>query len=168
MLKNDGIPTREEYETILPTPERMKKGPVAIIECFQDIPCDPCVTACPTKAIHMQSGITDKPHLEEKRCTGCGICITGCPGLAIFVLDRSKSERTSILTVPYEMIPLPKTGDVVIGLDRSGKPVCEVKVLRVGGCKKHDRTSAITFELPREFDMDVRAIRVKSGKGVGK
>ncbi|HNV72562.1 MAG TPA: 4Fe-4S ferredoxin, partial [Candidatus Ozemobacteraceae bacterium] len=74
MLKNDGIPTREEYETILPTPERMKKGPVAIIECFQDIPCDPCVTACPTKAIHMQSGITDKPHLEEKRCTGCGMC----------------------------------------------------------------------------------------------
>ena len=163
MLKHDGIPTREELQVIMPTPERLEKGPVAIIECFQDIPCDPCVGACPVKAIHMESGITAMPHLEEKRCTGCGICITGCPGLAIFVLNMAHSKKMATLSIPYEMLPVPRMGDIVLGLDRTGKAVCEVKVLRVGSYKKHDRTWAVTIELPKELAMDVRGIKVTKG-----
>ena len=164
MLKNDGIPSPEELKDILPSKERFEKGPVAIIECFQDIPCDPCVSACPSHAISMQAGITDKPNLNAQKCTGCRLCIAGCPGLAIFVVDMTHSKNTATLSLPYELLPLPKVGEIVKGLDRSGKAVCEVKVLNVLSAKKFDKTNVITVELPKAHAMNVRAIKVEKGK----
>ena len=35
----------------IPSEERMKLGPVACIECLQQIPCNPCEEACPRGAI---------------------------------------------------------------------------------------------------------------------
>lgn len=169
MLKNDGIPSPEELAPITPTPERLEKGPVAIIECFQDIPCDPCVSSCFKKAIVMKEGITDKPHLISDLCVGCGICVPSCPGLAIFILDMKHSARSAKLTLPYELLPVPKEGDVVMGLDRSGKPVCEVKVLKVTSSKKYEKTYAVTIELPKGQAMNVRGIKVPAkAKGKGK
>ncbi|MBF0409601.1 MAG: 4Fe-4S binding protein [Candidatus Riflebacteria bacterium] len=164
MLKNDGIPSFEELQTVMPAPERLAKGPVAIIECFQDIPCDPCVISCPKHAILMKSGITDKPKLEPQLCIGCTICVNSCPGLAIFVVDMTHSEKSAALTLPYEMLPVPKVGDIVAGLDRNGKQVCEVKVLRASSNKKYDKTWAITIELPKTHVNDIRGIRVAAGK----
>jgi len=160
MLINDGIITREELATVLPTDDRFKKGPVAIIECLQDIPCDPCVSSCPSKAISMKSGITDRPVLDAARCIGCGLCVPRCPGLAIVVLDMTHAQRSAALSLPYEMQPVPKVGQVVKGLDRTGKPVCEAKVLKVLSAKKFDRTHVVTIEIPKDRALDVRAIRV--------
>ncbi|MBF0498709.1 MAG: 4Fe-4S binding protein [Candidatus Riflebacteria bacterium] len=167
MLKNDGIPSQEELAPITPTPARFEKGPVALIECFQDIPCDPCVGACPKHAIIMKDGITDKPHLMPDLCSGCGLCVAKCPGLAIFVLDMAYSPRYAKLSLPYELIPVPKVGDVVNGLDRTGKAVCEVKVLKVITGKQFDHTHVVTIELPKSQAMNVRGIKV-SPKGKGK
>lgn len=160
MLINDGIITREELATVLPSDERFKKGPVAIIECLQDIPCDPCVSSCPKKAITMKSGITDRPKLDEVKCIGCGLCVPRCPGLAIVVLDMTHAARSAALSLPYELHPVPKVGQVVKGLDRTGKAVCEAKVLKVLSAPKFDRTHVITIEIPKDRALDVRAIRV--------
>lgn len=162
MLKHDGIPTADELQLIMPSAERLAKGPVAIIECFQDIPCDPCVAACPCKAISMKDGITDRPHLDADRCTGCTMCVAGCPGLAIFVLNENHSSTHAALTLPHELFPLPKVGDTVTGLDRAGREVGTVKVLRILNTPKQDRTAVITVEVPKAMAMQVRAIRVSA------
>ena len=39
--KSTGIITKEDIA--IPSEERLKKGPVVIIECVENIPCNPCV-----------------------------------------------------------------------------------------------------------------------------
>lgn len=163
MLIKDGVLSPEELQSILPDPERLAKGPVAIIECLQDIPCDPCVAACPVHAISMQTGITDRPRLDQNTCTGCGVCIASCPGLAIFVVNTSAAGATATISLSYELLPLPAVGEMVTALDRTGKPVCEAKVTRVINIKKYDHTYVVTLEIPRESVMEVRAIRCNKG-----
>ena len=163
MLKNDGIITQDELAPILPSEARMSKGPVAIIECIQDIPCDPCVAACPTHAITMKEGIADRPRLNEEACTGCSLCVAKCPGLAIFIVHRDYSETTCAITLPHELLPVPQKGETVDALDRAGKIVGAATVLRVMGGPKFDRTQVVTIEVPKEQAMQVRAVRVRKG-----
>lgn len=94
----------------IPTPERLERDPVACIECVQCIPCNPCETACPQKAITVGTPITTLPWLDEDKCNGCGICITRCPGLAIFNLHKNYSDTTALVSFPYEYVPLPVKG----------------------------------------------------------
>jgi len=47
---------------LLPPEERLKKGPVAILECPEQIPCNICVSYCGLKAIKMDK-ITDIPRV---------------------------------------------------------------------------------------------------------
>lgn len=56
-----------------------------VIECTQNIPCNPCQDACPKHCIRIGSNITALPSIDEsKQCTGCGMCIASCSGQAIF------------------------------------------------------------------------------------
>lgn len=77
-----GIPSAEELRGAsgIPSQERMKKGPVAVIECVQEIPCNPCENACPFGAIKIGDPITNLPVLDGEKCTGCGTCVAMCPG----------------------------------------------------------------------------------------
>ena len=72
-------------ENVSPCEERVTRGGCAILECFQKIPCDPCVDACPHGAITIEGNINDMPVLDFDKCNGCGLCVSKCPGLAIFV-----------------------------------------------------------------------------------
>jgi Fe-S-cluster-containing hydrogenase component 2 len=143
----------------VPTKKRMGKGPVAIIECVQEIPCDPCVDSCRQGAITIGEDITQLPQLMEDKCTGCGICIAGCPGQAIFVVDLNYSKQKALLMIPYEFYPLPKADSKVKALDREGKVVGEAKVLKVMNPKKNDRTPVISLLVPKELAMEIRNIR---------
>lgn len=161
MLKNTGIITNEELKPVLPTQTRLEKGPVAIIECLQDIPCDPCVSACPVKAIQMQSGITDRPQLDFETCTGCGACVPKCPGLAIFIVNMKHSVKgKALLSMSYELLPVPARDQEVDALDRAGKFVCKAKVARVINPPAYDRTAVVTIEVPADRINDIRAIKV--------
>ncbi len=103
-LKTTGILCGEELLKCpgMPTRKRMEQGPVAIIECIQEIPCDPCVDACRKGAIQIGEDITRPPRLLEEKCNGCGSCIAECPGLAIFVADLNHSPEEALLKIPYE------------------------------------------------------------------
>ena len=48
-----GIPSEEELKNCfgIPSEERMKKGRVAVIECVQEIPCNPCEGTCPLEPL---------------------------------------------------------------------------------------------------------------------
>ena len=137
-LEKDGVIEFEELEKSpgVPSKKRLRKGPVAVIECIQEIPCDPCVLACPNRAIKIAPSINELPVLIEKRCTGCGSCIPVCPGLAIFLVDETYSDREDLVSLPYEFLPLPKKGDKVDLLNRRGAPVGRGKVARVLNHKK--------------------------------
>lgn len=146
-----GVLTEEDLDT--PSKEQLRSG-VAIIECVQEIPCNPCVDVCPTDAISMED-INAPPRIDYDACTGCGQCVTICPGLACFVVKLENDH--ALVTLPYEMLPLPQKGDRVAALDREGKKIGEAVVRRV----KQGDTPVITIEVEPELAMQVRAIEVE-------
>ena len=158
MLKSTGIPTQKDLESVVPSKERLAKGPVAIMECFEKIPCNPCYTSCKRGAIKEFEDINDRPQLNVDICNGCGVCISNCPGLAIFVVDETYSETEALVKIPYEFSPLPEEGTYVTGLDREGKPVCRAKVVKVQNSKAQDRTPVVAIVVPKELSMVVRCL----------
>ncbi len=159
MLERTGIPTDDDLEKVIPDKERLAKGPVVIIECFQKIPCDPCAISCKLGAIKPFKDINDLPIVDFDKCTGCGICISSCPGLAIFVIDENYSDKKSLIKIPYEMLPLPEKGEDVYALDRAGSVLGKVKVIKV--LKIKNKTNVISLEVPKSMAMKVRSIKVE-------
>ena len=141
---------------LLPPEERLKKGPVVLIECPERIPCNICVSACPYGAISMNS-IIDIPKVDWDKCIGCATCVALCPGLAIFVIDLSQEDK-GYVTVPHEFLPVPKRGEEVTLLGRDGKNLGKGKVVRIF---ERNKTYVITVEVPRELVFEVKAIWVE-------
>lgn len=159
MLERTGIPTDDNLEKVTPDKKRLAKGPVVTIECFQKIPCDPCAISCKLGAIKPFKNINDLPMVDFDKCTGCGICISSCPGLAIFVIDMNYSDEKSLIKLPHEMIPLPEKGEDVYALDRAGSILGKVKVVRV--LKIKNKTNIISLEVPKSMVMKVRSIKME-------
>jgi len=159
VLERTGIPTDDDLEKVTPDKKRLAKGPVVIIECFQKIPCDPCAISCKLGAIKPFKDINDLPIVDFDKCTGCGICISSCPGLAVFVIDMNYSDEKSLIKLPHEMLPLPEKGEDVYALDRAGSILGKVKVVRV--LKIKNKTNIISLEVPKSMVMKVRSIKVE-------
>ncbi len=138
----------------LPSREQLKKG-VAITECIQEIPCNPCVDSCPVQAISMKD-INAPPVVDYDACIACGQCVGICPGLAIFVVKEQNGK--GVLTLPHEFLPEPKKDDVVDTIDREGNIVGTGTVTQV---KKKGKTIVVTIQLDQKDLMNVRHIRVK-------
>jgi Fe-S-cluster-containing hydrogenase component 2 len=134
-LEKTGIPTAEEIVAAFPSAERLAQGPVAVIECFQRIPCNPCATSCPRGAILPFGDINDLPVINYADCNGCTLCITKCPGLAIMVVDMTWKDAAglgrALIKLPYEFRPLPAVGDEVVATDRAGAFVAMAEVVQV-------------------------------------
>ena len=134
---------------------------------------DPCYHSCGFGAIREFESINDIPEVDLDKCTGCGICVGSCPGLAIFVVDETFSETECLIALPYEFIPLPAKGGEVLLLNRAGEEVGKGKVHIVVPGKKPAGTSVIFFSkgLQRELSMEVRNVKVLTegvGRGVSK
>ncbi|QSQ08377.1 Electron transport complex subunit RsxB [Koleobacter methoxysyntrophicus] len=166
-IKKTGTPSWEELKASpgLPDEDRLEKGPVAFIECVQEIPCNPCEEACPFNAIEVGTPITNLPKLNGEKCTGCGLCIAACPGLAIFRVHKNYTDSTSLVEFPFEYYPLPEEGETVNCVNREGKFITKGRVVRVRNPERFDSTPLITVEIPKEFYLEVRSMERKRCKG---
>lgn len=160
MLEKTGVPTADDLQKVSPAPQRLAQGPVAVVECFQRIPCDPCFTACKKGAIKPFADINDLPEFDADRCDGCGLCISACPGLAIFVIHENYGATESLVKLPYEFLPVPQPGDTVQGLDREGQFVANARVVRVQDAPFRDKTLIVWLAVPKGTAMTVRHFRM--------
>ncbi len=161
MLSKSGVPGKKQIEEVMPSKERLAAGPVVIVECFQEIPCDPCYTSCKQGCFQPFEDINDLPQMDFEQCNGCGICIGACPGLAIFIVDESYSDDEALLSIPWEFLPVPGEEDIVEGLNREGKAVGPVRVKKVRLSAKKSTTYVLTLVVPKHLVHEVRSIRVK-------
>jgi thioredoxin reductase/Fe-S-cluster-containing hydrogenase component 2 len=130
-------------------------GPV--LECTQNIPCNPCRDVCPRNCIKIEGSITSLPKFDQKtKCSGCAYCVAACPGQAIFLVDPDIGNGYASVTIPYEFQPLPKEGDEGIGLSRSGREVCQATVIKMRSSLSFDQTNLLTIKVPKEMAMTAR------------
>jgi Fe-S-cluster-containing hydrogenase components 2 len=150
MLEVTGVPTQEQIDSVFPSIERLEKGPVAVIECYQSIPCNPCSTACKFGGIAHMEDINDLPKTDFDKCNGCTLCVSRCPGLSTMVVDYTYSADQALLKIPYEFRPLPAEGETVMGLDREGNEIMPITVVKVMNSKALDRTPVISIAVPKD------------------
>jgi len=156
MLIKTGVPSLAEIKSCFPNESLLLK-PKAIIECYQEIPCNPCSTSCPFGAITMGDDINQKPQLNWDKCTGCGICVYSCPGLAISVVKVEGNN--AIFKIPYEFLPIPKKDEIWDGLSRSGECITSAKIKAVQTSDKQDKTTLVTVEIDKSTLYDFITIR---------
>jgi NADPH-dependent 2,4-dienoyl-CoA reductase/sulfur reductase-like enzyme/NAD-dependent dihydropyrimidine dehydrogenase PreA subunit len=135
------------------------KGLHPVIECTQNIPCNPCMDSCPKQCISIggaDGSITGLPVFDaQKSCTGCGMCVASCSGQAIFLVDEDVGE----VTLPYEFLPLPQKGDTGAALGRDGGEICAAEIVAVKNTAAFDKTVLLTMRVPRQYAMAARFFR---------
>lgn len=165
-IKYNGIPSEEELQgsSCYPNEDIQKERKVVIIECVQEIPCNPCEEACKFGAIYVGKPITNLPQVDFEKCIGCGQCIAKCPGLAIYLLDYNYNEDEAAISFPYEYYPFPNKGEIVKAVNRKGDFVCEGEVIKVRNPKVNECTAVITIAFSKKYYKDVRSIEKIRGE----
>ncbi|MBR0171519.1 MAG: 4Fe-4S ferredoxin [Lachnospiraceae bacterium] len=156
-LESTGIAARDMFEKLLPSKERRKKGPYIVMECYEEIPCNPCVTSCKFGAVKMAE-LNKCPHVDANKCVGCTNCISHCPGLACFMINETIGDGKIEITIPYEMAPVPEKGAVVDALNRKGEVVGKAEIVKVMSGKNMDHTNVITMRVDEDLIYDARNI----------
>ncbi|MEL7603472.1 MAG: 4Fe-4S dicluster domain-containing protein [Bacillota bacterium] len=127
-----------------------------IIECPQQIPCNPCIDACRTGAIRKES-LNALPLYDETKCTGCKQCVAACPGQAIFYLEEDMD--TAYMTFPYEYLPLPVKGQRVTAVDANGSELGMATVEQAANSKAYNLTPLVTIRMPLPEGRGARSIK---------
>ena len=134
-----------------------RAGVHPVIECTQNIPCNPCQDACKFGCIKVGRTITHLPEVDETaKCVGCGMCVASCPGQAIFLVNEDAGDGWATVTMPYELLPLPQKGERGVALGRSGAPVCEAEVVECRTSPAFDQTRLLTIRVPKDAAMKAR------------
>ena len=137
-----------------------RAGVHPVMECSQNIPCNPCQDACPKGCIKIGENITALPAVSDTaECIGCGLCVASCSGQAIFLVNEDLGDGFGQVTLPYEFLPLPGKGDRGMALGRSGEEICEAEVTEVKSMPAFDHTNLLTIKVPKEMVMRARFYR---------
>ncbi len=155
-LLTKGYIATEELKAF-PSASAQIKGVHPVIECTQNIPCNPCQDACMFGYIRVGGDIIRIPEIDmEKKCSGCGMCVASCSGQAIFLVNKDYEPGYASVGIPYEFLPLPEKGAAGKALDRSGNPVCDARVISVKTAPAMDKTALLLMKVPVEYADEAR------------
>jgi Fe-S-cluster-containing hydrogenase component 2 len=139
-------------------------GTHPVIECTQNIPCDPCQDVCPKGCILVGSNITMIPRVDkEKGCSGCALCVGSCPGQAIFLINEKYEEGYGTVGFPYEFLPLPEKGSQGKALDRSGSEICDAEIVDVKNNAAMNKTPMVVMKVPSSEVGRARFFKLEGG-----
>ena len=159
-LLKKGFVSDDEIERFPGVTHRVGVHPV--MECTQNIPCNPCQDACKKGCISIGDNITSLPVVvNDAACINCGMCVASCSGQAIFLVDEDTGDGMATVTLPYEFLPLPEPGTKGKGLGRDGKAVCDAVVVSVKTSKAFDKTNLLTMKVPKEYAMKARFFKAE-------
>jgi thioredoxin reductase/Fe-S-cluster-containing hydrogenase component 2/bacterioferritin-associated ferredoxin len=134
-----------------------------LIRCVQEIPCNPCIEACPQNLISMEGSILSLPEFSGE-CQGCGRCVLACPGLAIQLVinDYDASGDKALVMVPFEFTdretPL---GMELTTTDLEGNVVGKGRVVAVRKREDQDRRRLLLIEVPSTEKLRVAGFRIR-------
>lgn len=161
MLNKDGVATLDQVRSRFPALDTLSR-PKAIIECYENIACNPCSTSCPFDAITIGEDINNLPVVNFDKCTGCGVCVYSCPGLAIIV-SRIKDNKAQF-KIPYEFLPYPKANEVWNAVNREGKVIGEATIDKVDNNDRQDKTLLVHVSVNKDLLYDFVTIRRKENE----
>lgn len=139
--------------------DRSIEGPLAFLDCWEEIPCNPCEGACRKGAITVGPDICAPPSYDPDKCDGCGKCVSICPGMAVFILDRSVGGGLARVTLPYEMRDEMGVEQEAWVVDGEGNELAKGKIVRVSGAARIGQTLLVTVEVGEEWALKVRGVR---------
>lgn len=131
--------------------------------CSEEIPCNPCATACPAGAIHLRplrGNIMDLPYFDGSRCTGCGSCVAICPGLAITLVRRVTDDQAEVV-LPWEFSADFEPDRVFELVDQSGKYLVSATVHAKRRVASRS-TWLLTFRVPVDIASRIAGVRVQA------
>lgn len=132
-----------------------------VLHCYQEIPCNPCISVCPSGAIKLKdvsSSIMDIPYFEGE-CTRCGQCIAVCPGLAISVAKRLYGEFAEVI-LPHEFIPNFSANEFIPLTDIDGNYLEKGEVMKINYSKKY-KTYLVTLKVSIDNATNIAGIRIQ-------
>jgi sarcosine oxidase, subunit alpha len=134
---------------------------IPILHCFQEIPCNPCISVCPSGAIKLQDAlgsIMDLPYFDGE-CSRCGQCIAVCPGLAISVAKKLYGEFAEVI-LPHEFIPNFSANEFITLTDTDGNYLEKGEVMKINYSKKY-KTNLITLKVSIQNATKIAGIRIQ-------
>ncbi len=130
-----------------------------VIHCYQEIPCNPCVTVCPKKSIKLSgSTIMSTPYFDGE-CIGCFRCLVICPGLAITLVDKRKDKDNPTVWLPMEFGDSFKKGMKVFVVDEDGNERGEFEIDDIRKFKA-EKTFAVAVRVPSSIAEDIVSLRM--------
>lgn len=135
-----------------------------VFHCIQEIPCDPCIAACPLGLIKIdQEDIRNLPYYQaiENGCSGCMRCVATCPGHAITLIDLRSEGELAHVSLSYEFNQgVVEIGEMVTLLDIDGNELCNAQVINIVEKKAFQSTKLITVQVEKELVMRVAGYRI--------
>jgi NADPH-dependent 2,4-dienoyl-CoA reductase/sulfur reductase-like enzyme/Fe-S-cluster-containing hydrogenase component 2 len=140
-------------------------GAMPVIHCTQEIPCDPCSSLCINGLIYVDAkDIRKLPQFQGDAysCGCCEECVTGCPGLAITLVDFYSDSSFPTVSIPFEIDRgAIKPGEQVTLVDTQGKELGKLEVQAVHDSPSSDRTQVIQVKAPAEYARKIAGIRIQ-------
>ena len=152
-------------ETAVTKPRAQNLRIYPAIRCYEEIPCDPCTQVCPMRSIRLSGdSIMTRPEFNG-HCTGCGRCVSICPGLAITLIveDYDPEKRLALVILPSETdgkALLSKR--LVTTTDFEGKALGEGKVIAVKKSPILDKRDLVMVEVPYDQRLEVAGYKIQS------